>query len=186
MNNVATQVQQLEDTFRHIQRERMQGLPFLNPALEVKAVGFMPWGENVIGVLLTPWFMNLMLLPGNEDWSALKVGNKVSHLFHSGCYEFTVGHEAGFGRYQMCSLFSPVQQFVDQVAAEATAVEVMRGLLDSDNREGLTMHDEVVRRAWQGETQTEEAAEGPSLSEKMARPISRRELLRGRRGSEQP
>jgi [NiFe] hydrogenase assembly HybE family chaperone len=178
------QVQTLQQTFERIHRERMQGLPFLNPELEVEAVGFIPWGENIIGVLLTPWFMNLMLLPGEEEWSALKVGDKVTHPFHSGYYEFTVGYEEGFGHYQMCSLFSPMQQFVDQATAVATAVEVMRGLLDSDNREGLTMHDELVRKAWQGEEPKGEIEdEGPTISEKMSRPISRRELLRGRQES---
>jgi len=184
MSTMATQVDLLEQTYRRIEQKRMQGLPFLNPVLEVRALGFMPWNENLVGVLITPWFMNLMLLPGKENWSELKVGSKVTHRFHSGAYEFTVGHEADFGRYQMCSLFSPVQQFVDQAAAVATAIEVMRGLFDSDNLEGLTMHDELVRRAWQGgEPQDETESESPTLSEKMSRPISRRELLRGRQES---
>lgn len=186
MNAMTTQVDLLEQTYRRIEQTRMQGLPFLNPALAVRALGFMPWAKNFVGVLITPWFMNLMLLPGEEDWSELKVGDKVTHLFHSGAYEFTVGYEADFGRYQMCSLFSPMQQFVDQAAAEATAVEVMRGLFDSENREGLTMHDEMVRRAWQGGDTPQEETEddGPTLTEKMNRPISRRELLRGRQRSE--
>lgn len=186
MSEMATQVALLEQTYRNIEQERMQGLPFLNPLLNVRALAFMPWNENFVGVLITPWFMNLMLLPAEEEWSDLKVGEKVTHLFHSGAYEFTVGYEAGFGRYQMCSLFSPMQQFVDQAAAEATAVEVMRGLLDSENREGLTMHDEMVRRAWQGgdKPEKEHEEDGPTLSEKINRPISRRELLRGRQRSE--
>ncbi len=183
---MATQVEALEQTFHYVWQERMQGLPILNPALEVKAVGFVPWGKNIIGVLVTPWFMNLMLLPGEDDWGELKVGEKVTHLFHSGSYEFTVGHEAGFGHYQICSLFSPMQQFTDQASALATATEVMRGLFNGENREELTMHDEMVRRAWQGdkpESKTDD--EGPTLSEKMARPITRRELLRGRQEREQ-
>jgi hypothetical protein len=62
---------------------------------------------------------------------------------------------------------------------------VMRGLMDSDNRETLTMHDELVHRAWQGEAESEESTDGPTLTETMARPISRRELLRGRQGGSQ-
>ncbi len=185
MTALAAQVQTLEEAFSRIQHERMQGLPFLNPALRVEAIGFMPWGTGAVGVLLTPWFMNLMLLPGEEDWSGLQVGAKVTHRFDSGCYEFTVGDEPDIGRYQMCSLFSPMGQFVDQAAAVATATEVMRGLLDEDNRETLTMHGELVRRAWQGEAECEENTDGPTLTETMARPISRRELLRGRLGGGQ-
>jgi [NiFe] hydrogenase assembly HybE family chaperone len=146
VTELAAQVQTLEETFKLIQRERMEGLPFLNSALRVEAIGFTPWGRGAVGVLLTPWFMNLMLLPGEEEWSGLQVGAKVSHRFDSGCYEFTVGDEPGIGRYQMCSLFSPMGQFADHAAAVATATEVMRGLMDSDNRETLTMHDERGRK----------------------------------------
>ena len=46
-----------------IQRERMADIPLLNPALEVQAVGFSVWEAYCLGVLITPWFMNLMLLP---------------------------------------------------------------------------------------------------------------------------
>ena len=35
----------------------------LNPALSVEAVGFRPWDEHWLGVLVTPWFMNLWLMP---------------------------------------------------------------------------------------------------------------------------
>jgi [NiFe] hydrogenase assembly HybE family chaperone len=182
---LAAQVQTMEETFRRIERERMQGMPLLNPALHVEAIGFIPWGKGAVGVLLTPWFMNLMLLPGEEDWSALQVGAKVTQDFDSGSYEFTVGDEPDIGRYQMCSLFSPMGQFTDHAAAVETSVEVMRALLDSDNRETLTMHDELVRRSWQGEEENTENTDGPTLSETIDRPISRRELLRGRRGGEQ-
>ena len=35
----------------------------VNPALAVEAVGFRPWGEHWLGILITPWFMNLVLMP---------------------------------------------------------------------------------------------------------------------------
>ena len=41
----------------------MAGVPMLNPALRVQAVGFRHWQSHWLGVLVTPWFMNLMLLP---------------------------------------------------------------------------------------------------------------------------
>ena len=39
------------------------GSSFVNPAVEVEAVGFAPWDAHWLGVMVTPWFMNLMLLP---------------------------------------------------------------------------------------------------------------------------
>ena len=32
---------------------------FVNPALAVEAVGFRPWEDHWLGVMVTPWFMNL-------------------------------------------------------------------------------------------------------------------------------
>ncbi len=178
MTELSFQVEELVTAFRRIERKRMQGLPFLNPALKVEAVGFVPWETGVLGVLITPWFMNLVLLPGTADWRQLRVGSKVRHSFPSGCYEFTVGDEPGIGRYQSCSLFSPMQAFEDQAAAVATAAEVMRGLQDEENREGLTLNEAEVRRAWQGEPEPQEEACGKPLTERLDQPISRRALLR--------
>ena len=42
---------------------RMEGLDFVNPALSVEAVAFAPWQGHWLGVLITPWFMNLILAP---------------------------------------------------------------------------------------------------------------------------
>ena len=36
----------------------MQGLAIVNPALEVEAVGFAPWQDHWLGVMVTPWFMS--------------------------------------------------------------------------------------------------------------------------------
>jgi hypothetical protein len=43
--------------------------PILNNRLEVETVGFVNWGEengefaSEVGILITPWFMNIVLLP---------------------------------------------------------------------------------------------------------------------------
>ena len=60
-----SRVQTLEQVFAHIAATRMQGVPVQNPALRVQAVGFAPQadpdgGEWLLGVLVTPWFMNLV------------------------------------------------------------------------------------------------------------------------------
>ena len=49
--------------FERIGAEQMRDLPIYNHAIDVEAIGFHPWGPGFIGVLITPWFMNLMLLP---------------------------------------------------------------------------------------------------------------------------
>ncbi|MHB9119316.1 MAG: [NiFe]-hydrogenase assembly chaperone HybE [Burkholderiales bacterium] len=115
----------IEPVFLAIQKDRMDGLPILNPALSVEAVGFVPWREDWVGVLISPWFMNLMLMPGKEHSLA---GDSVVHSFPSGDYAFSVGYEAGLGYYQSCSLFSPVFEFSDQASARSTAEAVMKNV----------------------------------------------------------
>ena len=69
--------------------ERMQGLAIVNPALEVEAVGFAPWQDHWLGVMVTPWFMNLVLLPRvRSRWQSIPVGGKRTLQFPAGVYEF--------------------------------------------------------------------------------------------------
>lgn len=119
-------IERLEQTFQVIERKRMQGLPILNASLQVKAIGFKRWQEYRLGILLTPWFMNVVLLPELQDW---KVGAKHMMRLPSGEYEFIVGHETELGFYLSCSLFSPVLEFENQAAAEATAEIALLHLL---------------------------------------------------------
>ena len=58
-------VEALEVLFRHIAATRMADVPICHPGLAVAAVGFEPQPAEsaAVGVLLTPWFMNLVWLP---------------------------------------------------------------------------------------------------------------------------
>jgi [NiFe] hydrogenase assembly HybE family chaperone len=120
----------LEAVFAEIQASRMADVPVLNAALQVEAVSFTASGENWLGILITPWFMNLMLLPRTADaWPGLVMGQSVVHAFPSGEYDFIVGQEAALGQYQSCSLFSPMFEFPDQASARATAQAALANLL---------------------------------------------------------
>jgi len=177
----------LEDAFTRIQRERMTDVPILNPALRVQAVGFSVREEDCLGVLITPWFMNLMLLPlAGDAWAGLPPGSKIDQAFPSGSYEFILGEEEGIGRYLMCSLFSPVFEFENQAAAVATAEAVLTGLMDEASRAEAGTREGEIRRIWNGDAGTGSAdaaggGEAPraALEERIRKPISRRDLLRG-------
>ena len=52
----------LEAAFARIEREQMAGVPILNPALRVQAVDFTRWQGQWLGALVTPWFLNLVLV----------------------------------------------------------------------------------------------------------------------------
>lgn len=135
----------LESAFELIHRERMADIPLLNPKLSVAAVGFQQWDGHWVGVLITPWFLNLMLLPGNEDgWPGLAVGERINLDAPSGEYDFTAGHEDSIGEYLFCSLMSPVNDIHDQASALDTANEVMRlFMLPAEHRE-MALQDEAV------------------------------------------
>lgn len=118
----------LEDAFREIARTRMRGLPLLNPRLSVQALGFAAEpGGGATGVLLTPWFMNLVRLPA-ADAAVLGVGETTVRELGPRRFDFVGAFEPGVGAYEASSLFSPMFEFADQAAAVATAHEVLARL----------------------------------------------------------
>ncbi|MBA4176295.1 MAG: [NiFe]-hydrogenase assembly, chaperone, HybE [Leptothrix sp. (in: Bacteria)] len=127
----------LQARFEHIRGQQMADLPMLNPALRVEAVGFRPWSAHWLGVLVTPWFMNLMLLPRRrEQWPGVAERESRHHVFPAGVFEFIGGHDAVLDEYQACSLFSPMFGFSDHAAAHNTAVAALAALFDAANRPG--------------------------------------------------
>lgn len=56
----------VEEAFFRIQREQMADVPILNHALSVEAVDFQPWQGHWLGVVVTPWCMSALLVPGSE------------------------------------------------------------------------------------------------------------------------
>lgn len=132
----------LELTFNQILTTRMQDVPLLNSALRVQAVGFAPVHHDWLGILITPWFMNLLLLPGaDSDWIGLSPGSKFERVFPYGSFEFTVANEAQLGMYGLCSLFSPMFQFEDQAAALTAAQSALQALLASPAPRAISRRD---------------------------------------------
>ncbi|HYN77889.1 MAG TPA: [NiFe]-hydrogenase assembly chaperone HybE [Lamprocystis sp. (in: g-proteobacteria)] len=124
--------ERIERTFEQIYRERMAGLPILNPDLAVKLVGLRAWAGGWVGVLVTPWMMNLIALPGaNGADRPGAAGSQRGRAFTSGEYQFTAGADPVIGRYETCSLFSPMGTFPDQETAVATAESILTLLLDA-------------------------------------------------------
>ena len=121
----------LERHFEAIHRGPMAGLPMLNPVLQVRALGFQPWNAHWLGVLVTPWFMNLVLMPRLAEHFPPCAERESRHLvFPAGVFEFIGAHDAGLGSWLACSLFSPMFEFGDQAGAEATALAALQGLLE--------------------------------------------------------
>lgn len=120
----------VEAAFKRIHVEHMSDVPIVNPALQVQALDFDLWQDNWLGVLLTPWCINLLLLPGSRGhWESVSGNNRLFHSFPSGNYAFLGGAEAEIGEYQSCSLISTMSQFTEQESACAVAREVIKNML---------------------------------------------------------
>ena len=117
--------------FCDIHERRMQGLPFINTQLEVEAIGFREFQDFEIGVLITPWFMNLILLPSADVGANIDQGHRINACFPSGDIEFTAAQDEELGLYFSAVLFSTVSDIPDQTTARDLATEVMKGLFDS-------------------------------------------------------
>lgn len=143
--------QKIETVFNEVMEQRMQESPLLNRNLQVQAVGFQPYREHWLGIVITPWFMNLMLLPGQTAaWDNKQCGEKLRVKFPSGEFEFAIGIEHVLGRYAVCSLFSPMFQFEQQAAAVIAAEAVLQALLaEPAAQHGISRRD-LLRGAFGG------------------------------------
>lgn len=161
----------LEAAFRRIQAETMADVPILNPALAVEAVGFSRWQDHWLGILITPWFMNLVLVPGEAaSWRGVGPGRRLFRRFPAGDFAFLGSVEPEIGEFQCCSLFSPMMQFADQDGARAVALAALAAL----QRKPASAVPQAPAR---------EAFEDPKQAA-LERPMSKREFLGGvfRRG----
>ncbi len=150
--------------FTEIWHAKMRDVPMVNKLLTVEAVGFRMVDGRPLGVLISPWFMNLIQLPGaDEDWTNLTPGEKELISFPSGDYEFLHNTREMIGGYKACSLFSPMGEFSTQMQAQEVARAVMVALFDDANR-AETDRAADIRAAREAELAPKED-EAPVLTE---------------------
>jgi [NiFe] hydrogenase assembly HybE family chaperone len=108
--------------FREIDAN-MRDLPLYNAKIAIEAYGFRPFEEReLIGILITPWFMNLILLPVEPvPLDMRQIGRVEAIALPTGRRTFVIGGEREIGLYKAHSLHSPVLNFSlpGQVRAEA-------------------------------------------------------------------
>jgi len=154
---------------------RMEGLSFVNSALEVEPIGFAPWQGHWLGVMVTPWFMNLVLAPRDAAlWDSLPQGEKRRYCFPAGEFEFIGARDELAGDYQLCSLFSPVLQFEDQPTARMVAQLARDALFDPANAEASEMPVANLSPA------ADARPAQPGALSRLGAPQSKRDFLRGR------
>ncbi|GIT93028.1 rubredoxin [Jannaschia pagri] len=131
---IAAVTDRLVADFTEVWHAKMRDVPIVNKALSVEAVGFRVHEGTLLGVLISPWFMNLVMLPDGADWSDLVAGEKEVITFPSGAYEFLHNTREMVGGYKACSLFSPMGEFKTQKDAVDVARAVMVALFDAENQ----------------------------------------------------
>lgn len=144
----------VEAAFSRIQQECMVDVPILNPALSVEAIDFQRWQGHWLGMVVTPWCMSLLLLPGSTDnWISTGENKRRFVKFPAGDFAFLGGNETELGEYQSCSLFSPMGKFSSQSEATMTARASLVGLLTApqppqaaDKKSRTTVETPVSRR----------------------------------------
>lgn len=135
--DIAARSTALEAAYRRVEDASMRGLPVHNPALRVEVLGLRPWdlaaaglGAGLLGVVVTPWCMNVVLLPADPAaWDGLAEGEKHDLALPCGSIAFTAGRLEGVGPLLTASLFSPMQDFADHDGAVITARFALGDLL---------------------------------------------------------
>jgi [NiFe] hydrogenase assembly HybE family chaperone len=128
---LAERVAALETAFVAIARQRMAGVALMHPHVQVQATPFVALdAQAAVGILITPWFMNLLRLPLTR-LDHCHVGSKATHRVGDYAVEFTSAFEPAIGGFESCSVYSPLTMFADHAAVWATAQALMRTLLSS-------------------------------------------------------
>ena len=132
MSDAAARGEKLADFYRGVHETAMRGAAICNEALEVEAIGFRDFGPYVLGVVVTPWFANLVVTAPSPDAAApFPDPARLKLRFPAGDVDFNVSEIAGFGRIASCSLFSPMDEFADHEAAQIAARAALDALFDS-------------------------------------------------------
>lgn len=114
--------QALVASFTRIGEETMRGLPFYNENLVVEAIGFERFGDDWLGALITPWFLNLMLIPDQPaPYAEAANGKKREVELPGGAVTFRCGGTDDFGLFHAHSIASPMDIYKTQEQARAAA-----------------------------------------------------------------
>jgi len=122
--------ERLAGAYREIGDRAMRDLPIFNDALCVEAVGFRKLDGRIVGILVTPWFMNVVMDAHDRalEHSPMQ-GSSLRFRFPAGDIDLAVSEIASAGRIASSSLFSPMFEFADMNAARATAEAAFAALM---------------------------------------------------------
>jgi [NiFe] hydrogenase assembly HybE family chaperone len=125
--------------------------------------------------MVTPWSMNLVLVARDPiAWRSLPPGEKRRYVFPAGNYDFVSATDPAIGDYFVCSLFSPMLDFLDHDSAVETARVARGALFDAAHAE--------AREPEQAPARSEAPGPLAEITDRLHAPLSRRDLFHGRFG----
>ncbi len=99
----------LEAQFNRVAADQMAALPFYQAHMPVKACSFQLFEGQWVGAMLTPWMLELVVLPApDQQWPRRQVGSRLALTFPAGDMAFRVGELTPELHYVACSLMSPL------------------------------------------------------------------------------
>lgn len=126
---------------------RMRETPFYNDALAIEPVGFRHWEGHRLGALIAPWFLNLILLPGEaEDCTDVPQGHQSDWIFPAESVRFTANMLDTGEAFLVAPAFNSVRDFPDQDTARAVAERLLASLLAEPGSEQAPPGPTVSRR----------------------------------------
>lgn len=129
--NDMTRILSIVERFQTIGEQNVQDLPIYNHKLKVEAVNFQQLNDTEwMGVLITPWFMDLMIISDvPEPWDIHATGKRVERKLPAKTYQFIQGGDEVLGSYLTCSLYSPMDAFEYQELAQSAALAALHTAL---------------------------------------------------------
>ena len=110
-----------------VERQPSQGL--VNPYISEAAIGFRAHNDQLIGVALTPRYLDLLVLPEDgKGWKDSQVGEFHMESFPAGDIKFIHDWNSSIGAYGYCTLLTSVILFDSQEEAESLALETLKAL----------------------------------------------------------
>ncbi len=127
----------------------MVDLPLNRDGIVVEALSFTVWQDGFLGILITPWTMNLTYLPHDVQAQTHAIGTKQRYQFGENSLEFITTYDDELGQYQVCSLESPIVSFSTQAEAKLIAKMIMDNLLPNPQQTTeKNVNNLVSRRAF--------------------------------------
>lgn len=121
----------LEAHFLQRREAHAANTPQANPALRVKAIGFAKIEGDWVGVMVTPWFIHLLLLPGGGTlWGDIPDGQRRYLDLPGSTFYFTATEAPVIGPYQYTALLDKIDQLPDMASAQRVAEDALRTALN--------------------------------------------------------